>query len=225
MVSLLDRPVYGYAEVDRLLRLTPGTAKRWINGYQRDGRRYDPVIREETSESPWVTWGEFTEARLLAEIRSSIPMIKLRPMVAWLRSEFDTPYPLAYARPFMQTEGRELLLAAQQATGVDEELWLAVPSAQGVLLTATSRRFTNAVHYLDNSGPSEYIIADPGTPAVVLNPLYRQGQATVAGIRAETLASLVAGGEPARFVADTYGLTTEQVEEAVAYEASRRRAA
>jgi uncharacterized protein (DUF433 family) len=118
-----------------------------------------------------------------------------------------------------------MLLAAQRETGVDEELWLAVPSAQGVLLTATSRRFTSAVHYLDNSGPSEYIIADPGTPEVVLNPLYRQGQATVAGIRAETLAVLVAGGEPVRFVAETYGLTTVQVEEAVAYEASRRRAA
>lgn len=85
VISMLDRPVYQYAEVDRLLRLTPGTAKRWINGYQRDGRWYDPVIRELTSDSTWVTWGEFTETRLLAEFRSSIPMIKLRPAVEWLR--------------------------------------------------------------------------------------------------------------------------------------------
>ena len=35
VVSMLARPLYRYAEVDRLLRLTPGTAKRWIDGYER----------------------------------------------------------------------------------------------------------------------------------------------------------------------------------------------
>ncbi|MGH3793032.1 MAG: hypothetical protein ACRDQ9_19980 [Pseudonocardiaceae bacterium] len=37
-MSMLARPVYNYAEVDRLLRLTPGTAKRWIDGYERAGQ-------------------------------------------------------------------------------------------------------------------------------------------------------------------------------------------
>jgi uncharacterized protein (DUF433 family) len=225
VVSMLDRPVYGYAEVDRLLRLTPGTAKRWINGYQREGRWYEPVIRETPTDSAWVTWGEFTETRLLAEFRSSIPMIKLRPAVAWLRDRFETAHPLAYARPFLEPDGRELLLAAQRETGVDEELWLAVPSAQGALLTATSRRFVQSVRYPDTVGLSEYVIADPATPEVVFHPGRREGQPTVDGIRAETLAGLVAGGEPIEFVAATYELTTEQVEQAVAYEASRRRAA
>jgi uncharacterized protein (DUF433 family) len=132
VVSMLDRPVYGYAEVDRLLRLTPGTAKRWINGYQREGRWYEPVIRDTSTDS---------------------------------------------------------------------------------------------VRYPDTTGPSEYVIADPATPEVVFHPGRREGQPTVNGIRAETLAGLVAGGEPIEFVAGTYDLTAEQVEQAVAYEASRRRAA
>lgn len=152
-------------------------------------------------------------------------MIKLRPAVAWLRERFGTTHPLAYARPFLEPDGRELLLAAQRETGVEEELWLAVPSAQGALLTATSRRFIQSVHYPDTSGPSEYVIADPATPAIIFHPRLRQGQPTVNGIRAETLAGLVAGGEPLGFVASTYELTPEQVEQAVAYEASRRRAA
>lgn len=222
---MLDRPVYQYAEVDRLLRLTPGTAKRWINGYRRDGRWYEPVIRETSTDSTWVTWGEFTETRLLAEFRSAIPMIKLRPAVLWLRESFDTAYPLAYARPFLEADGRELLLAAQQETGVEPELWLAVPSAQGVLLSPTSRRFIQAVHYPDTTGPSEFVIADPATPDVVFHPRFRQGQPTINGIRAETLAGLVTGGEPIEFVASAYELTPEQVEQAVVYEASRRRAA
>ncbi|MGH3711554.1 MAG: hypothetical protein ACRDRQ_26400 [Pseudonocardiaceae bacterium] len=117
VVSMLERPVYSYAEIDRLLRLTPGTAKRWIDGYKRAGRVYEPVVRQERTGSPWVTWGEFVETRLLFEFRSSVPMIKLRPVVEWLRERASRDYPLAYARPFLAPEGKELLVAAQVATG------------------------------------------------------------------------------------------------------------
>lgn len=41
VASMLDREVYLFAEVDRLVGLNAGTAKRWINGYRRDGRSYD----------------------------------------------------------------------------------------------------------------------------------------------------------------------------------------
>lgn len=135
VVSILARPVYSYAEVDRLLRLTPGTGKRWIDGYERAGRSQEPVVRQERTGSPWVTWGEFVETRLLSEFRSSVPMIKLRPVVEWLRERLDRDYPLAYVRPFLAPDGKELLVAAQLATGLDEELWMVVPSQQGVLLT------------------------------------------------------------------------------------------
>src|SRR5262249_18486788 len=122
VVSMLARPVYNYAEADRLLRLTPGTAKRWIDGYERAGRGDEPVVRQERTGSSWVAWGEFVETRLLSEFRSSVPMIKLRPVVEWLRERVDRDYPLAYARPFLAPEGKELLVAAQVATGLDEEL-------------------------------------------------------------------------------------------------------
>lgn len=225
IVSMLARPVYRYAEVDRLLRLTPGTAKRWIDGYERAGRVYDPVVRQERTDSLWVTWGEFVETRLLSEFRSSVPMIKLRPVVEWLRARVDHDYPLAYARPFLVPEGKELLVAAQAETGLPEELWMVVPSQQGVLLTPTSKRFTEATYYPDLDSPAEHIIADPATPAVWLHPLRREGQPTVHGIRTETLAELVAAGEPMQFVAETYGFSLAEIEQAVAYETTRRRAA
>ena len=37
VVSLLDRPVYTFREVDRLLGLNQGTTRRWIDGYRRSG--------------------------------------------------------------------------------------------------------------------------------------------------------------------------------------------
>jgi len=53
-----------------------------------------------------------------SEFRSSVPMIKLRPVVDWLRARVDRDYPLAYARPFLVPEGKELLVAAQAETGL-----------------------------------------------------------------------------------------------------------
>jgi uncharacterized protein (DUF433 family) len=53
----------------------------------------------------------------------------------------------------------------------------------------------------------------------------RERQPTVRGIRSETIAELVAAGEPLQFVADTYGFTLAEVEQAVTYETTRRRAA
>ena len=58
-VTHLERAVYGMGQVDRLLGLNSGTALRWIDGYHRAGRRYDPVIRDVASGDPLVTWGEF----------------------------------------------------------------------------------------------------------------------------------------------------------------------
>lgn len=225
VASMLDRPVYNYAETDRLLRLTPGTARRWIDGYERAGRLYPPVVRLEPTGSPWVTWGEFVEARLLSEFRASIPLVKLRPVVDWCREHFDPVYPLAYARPFLQPAGREMLAAAQQATDLDEELWMVVPSGQGALLAPTSTRFTSSAHYPDTEGAAEYLIADPATPDVLFHPGRRAGQPTLHSIRTETIAELVAAGEPMMFVASTYDLQLAEVEQAVVYEASRRRAA
>jgi hypothetical protein len=106
-VALLDRRVYGLSDVDWLLALPPGTARRWIDGYDRGGMHYPPVVRAERTRDEEVTWGEFVETRLLAEFRArGASMHRLRPAVVRLREEFGR-YPLAHARPFLDVDGRE----------------------------------------------------------------------------------------------------------------------
>ncbi|MCA1709064.1 MAG: hypothetical protein LC808_39620, partial [Actinobacteria bacterium] len=74
----------------RLLGLNLDTAKRWINGYRRHGREYEPIVREEPTDTTWVTWGEFIEARLLSEYRdlNEIKIIRMRRVVAALREYY-----------------------------------------------------------------------------------------------------------------------------------------
>ena len=71
VVDLLERPLYGLPQVDRILGLRTGTAKRWIDGYHRGGKDYPPIVREEATGVDIATWGEFVETRLLAEYRDA----------------------------------------------------------------------------------------------------------------------------------------------------------
>ena len=91
-LTLLDRRIYVMTDVDLFLGLASGTARRWIDGYQRAGRTYPPVIRPERTDDESVSWGEFVETRLLANYRAKgLSLQRLRPAVQQLRVEFRSP--------------------------------------------------------------------------------------------------------------------------------------
>jgi len=46
-LSVLDRDMYAEAEVARLLRLTQATLHYWLEGGERRGKSYKPVLRVE----------------------------------------------------------------------------------------------------------------------------------------------------------------------------------
>ena len=127
VIDLLSRPVYGLAQVDALLSLRSGTARRWIDGYTRAGRSYPPVVREASTGDEAVTWGEFVETRLLAQYRDAgVPMIRMRPAIDLLREQMQTRYPLASARTWLDVDGRELVWKVQDQVGLDRPLALVV---------------------------------------------------------------------------------------------------
>jgi hypothetical protein len=121
VINLLERQVYAMAQVDRLLALPPGTARRWIDGYRRGGKMYPPVVCVEPTGEELVTWGEFVETRLLSEYRGAgVPLVRMRPAIDRLRETFHARYPLAHSRPFVA--GRELVLELQDEVGLAREL-------------------------------------------------------------------------------------------------------
>lgn len=128
IVDLLNRPTYGLAQIDSLLGLQAGTARRWIDGYRRGGKLYDPVVREHSTGEEIATWGEFIETRLLAEYRDAgVPMIRMRPAVEALREELKVPYPLASARMWLRPEGRDLVRVVEERVGLDSHLGRVLP--------------------------------------------------------------------------------------------------
>lgn len=214
--SLLDREIYSYADVDRLVGVHSGTARRWLEGYERGRRFYEPVLRPEPTGSEVVTWGEMVEARLLADFRRrDVPVQRMRPAIIALRKEFGR-YPLAVARPFLEVDGRELVRVVQEQVGLDNELRLVVVRNGQLVLTAAAERFQTLVEH--NDGSAVRVRPDSRTPGVVMDPARAFGQPSVRNVRTDALAEDFRAGTTRAEIADLYDLSEDQVDEALRFE-------
>ena len=219
-LTTLERPLYGFAQVDDLLGLRSGTARRWIDGYERSARSYPPVIRPEPSGAEAVTWGEFVETSLLARYRGAgVPMQRLRPVVQMLREQLGVAYPLAHARPWVAE--RELVVDVQRIVELEPALFLVVVPRTGQLAIAPrADDFVARVEWEDDIA-GVYRIYSRSSP-VMVDPLRSFGAPTVSGIRTDVLAELVEAGEPRDDVAMVYELQRGEVDAAVEFERARR---
>jgi uncharacterized protein (DUF433 family) len=221
-VTYLERPVYEFSQVDSLLGLGSGTSRRWIDGYERRGKSYPPVVRETSTGAELVTWGEFVEVRLLAGYRDSgVPMLRMRPVVEGLRQHLGVRYPLATARPYLD-ESRELVYDLQEEAQLEDSMRLVVEAGSGHLVFSTQMR---TVERSTDFGPdvtasSVALRITPLGPsrAVVLDPDYKSGTPVVRSVPTDILAELVRVGEPIEWVAQQYELRVEQVLDAVEFE-------
>lgn len=216
----LDRPVYGFGQVDRVLGLRSGTSRRWVNGYTRGGRTYDPVVRATPTGSQLVTWGEFVEVRLLAEFRDAdVPMLRLRPTVQRLRDELGTRYPLARAQTWLEVAGREVVRRTQADDAPSLQFTVVRTGQHLIDLSPPARGFVDALEWSpgrDGSVVSLRPVSE--VPEVVCHPLRQTGEPTVDGIRVDVLAEQIRVGEPIGAVAEVYGLTESKVIAALRFE-------
>lgn len=218
--GLFNLLVYGMAEVDRNLGLAAGTARRWIDGYERGGKPYDPVVRLHRTGNPIATWGEYVETRLLAEYRSKgVPIIHLRPTVIALRERLGVPYPLAASRTWLRPEGNELVHEVQQETGLDKQLLMVVYRNGQLTMTPPARRFVDAAKW--GAEGAERFRTDDDLD-VWVDPRRRSGTPLVGNVPTEIVAELVAAGEDPAWVAATYLLEPRLVQDAIRFELRRR---
>lgn len=227
VVNLLERPVYSLPQVDRLLGLPAGTARRWIDGYERAHKRYPPVVREEPTGSDVVTWGEFVETRLLSEYRDAgVPMVHMRPTVDALRQELGTPYPLASSRTWLDVQGRELVRAVEERVGAERRLSLVVVRTGQQMLgwSPQAEDFLRSVKWTEGNGrPPEpqFLVAARDLQDVVIDPLRGFGEPVVRNVRTEVLAELFRAGESPDYLAELYELPRPTVDAALRYEMRR----
>lgn len=223
LVNLVDRPLYAMSQVERILNLRGGTARRWIDGYTRGRKEYPPVIREKRTGDETVTWGEFVETRLLSEYRSAgVPLIRMRPAIEVLRAELNTSYPLASARTWLDVEGRELVARVQEQVGLDKQLALVVVRTGQRMITEWTRPaddFRRSVEWQEDEPLRVRPVHD--IEQVHIDPLRGFGEPTVRSVRTEIIAELVRAGDTPEMIAELYDLNRRDVNAAVRYELLR----
>ncbi len=221
-MSILERPVYGVAEAAGLLGLRADRTRAWLDGYERQGVEYAPVIRVEPSGDEIVTWGEFVELGYLREYRrKGVPLQRLRPVIDELRKEFATPYPLATAKPYLY--GKELVLELQHKNGIPKSIAIVIASGQTIALADEAMRFFKKVEF-DPPDQGDVRRVHPAGRAspVVIDPLVRFGRPSVQGVATERLWELFDAGESVDEIADGYDMAAELVAAVVAYEEQHR---
>ncbi|MEI2702121.1 MAG: DUF433 domain-containing protein [Baekduia sp.] len=229
VVHLAERPLYGFAQVDHLLGLPAGTASRWIEGYERAGKTYDPVIRPAPTGELIANWGEFVETRLLAEYRDAgVPVLNMRPAIERLREELQTPYPLASAQMWLHVEGKELVRAIEEKVGLERRLRLVeVRTGQMLGWSRSVESFLKSLEWSDGDDTSDgdptvvRLRPESDIDQVVIDPLRGFGEPVVRGVRTEVIAELMRAGESTSGIADTYELDQASVEAALRFELRR----
>jgi uncharacterized protein (DUF433 family) len=221
-VELLSRPVYLYSDVDRLLGLTNGTARRWVNGYHRKGQAYLPVLRVASTDTEWATWGEFVETRMLAEYRAQdIPMTRLREAVQGLRAMFSVDNPLVWVRPYLAADAGELSIERRRLDPDDDEGRMVIRTQQ-LLLSEPSRAVLDTAVLARGDGSDKFIAEMPldrRFEGIVVNPERQGGRPTFKGRRVAVaaIAGMAAAGEPVDDLAADYGLSRADVQAAIDY--------
>src|SRR5262245_1341780 len=115
--------MYSEAEAARLLGVAQSTLNYWLEGGERRGRIYKPVIRVEPRGVRSVTLAEFVWSGLLSAYRrNSVPMAELRRFIELLREHFGVPFPLADRRPLVS--GRQLVYQSQIDAGLEPDYWV-----------------------------------------------------------------------------------------------------
>lgn len=221
-IDILARPTYGMAQVDWILQLKPNTARRWIDGYTRRGKRYPPIVRPESTGDELVTWGEFVETRLLSEFRSNVSIARMRPAIDRLREMFNRRYPLAHARPLLDVSGRELVIQMQQEVGLDSSLQLVVVRNDQLVLTLPAHDYVGSADF-GETDVVQRIRPVAEIAGVWLDPLRQFGEPTVRSVPTAVIAEQVRAGDEPKMIAELYDLSETEVLQAVRYELHRGR--
>jgi uncharacterized protein (DUF433 family)/DNA-binding transcriptional MerR regulator len=219
-LSVLEREMFSEAEAARLLRVAQSTLHYWLEGGERRGRTYQPVIRVEPRDTRSVTWAEFIEAGLLRQYRREhgVPMAELRAFIDLLREGTGIPYPLADRRPFIAE--RQLVHEAQEQAGLDAEYCLIAKVRGQLILTPPSSAFYERVTWSEEDVATAWRPHDdPGSP-IRMTPDLRFGRPAIKGVSTEVLWERFEADEDIDETADEFDLSADDIHWALAYETS-----
>ncbi len=215
------RPMYSYAEADRIAGVTRGTSKRWARGYSylSNGARVSaaPVTKGVMQPGePGVSFFDLIEVAVIGRLKEiGWSLRAIRAAVESCQALLNLQRPLVTERFksdgrdfFVQSEGELIELGIGRRKG--ERAW-----------TEVLDPFLKTVAYEGEFVRRWWPIGQHRH--VIVDPEYGFGLPVVAGsgVRTEIIYEQVQGFVPQQRIADDFNITLEDVEHAIQFEASR----
>lgn len=221
-MSFLGTGVYPLRQAARLVGADAGAVRRWLLGYSRAGRIYDPLWTPEISSDgigeAVIGFRDLLELRLVAAFADHGVNAKvIRATIDFARREFQTDYPLTTQR--FLTDGKTIFQEAKNATG--DSAMLDVVKRQFVFSHIIRQSLYTGVEYVDGVRARRWYPLRDDRKIVVLDPGVQFGSPIVAkaGIPTDTIhAAFVAEGKDRNAVARIFGISPREVAAAVRFE-------
>ncbi|MCO6006057.1 DUF433 domain-containing protein [Actinoallomurus purpureus] len=221
-------PLYGIAEAAHYLAVPASTFTTWAFGYERkrpggglvSARPVITAVHPARRNEPAVPFVGLAEGYALAAFRhAGVPLQRIRPAIDALKRELGLEYALASRQLF--TDGAEVLYDyAEHAADTPE----GVSARELVVVRNNQRVFAEVVE--DYLRRVEF--ADDGYAQVIRLPQYRVADVLIdaehafgrprfahGGAKLEDVIDLFQAGEPIQTVAEEFGLTQAEVEDAL----------
>ncbi|MEW6129957.1 MAG: DUF433 domain-containing protein [Acidobacteriota bacterium] len=224
-------PAYSILQASRYLKMPFETLRSWIRGRhyptkEGDTRYFEPVIFLPEENIPRLSFMNLVEAHVLSGMRriENVPFYKVRHALEYLKREFPSKHPLA--DQLFQTDGVDLFIEhLGQIINVSRNGQMEMREVVEKYLRRIDRDFKNLpvrLYPFLKTNPT-----DEEPRRVVIDPLLSFGKPVLAvvGVPTEVIAERFYAHETTDQLAKDYGCTREEIEEALRYEASARRAA
>lgn len=219
--KMLGQGVYTVAEVSRLTDLHPNRVRSWFKR-RSDGSGHGPVFESDYQPVDGdyaVSFYDLIDVLVAGAFRDQfhVPMQVVRRAHNLLQKQLCTTHPFCHNN--LYTDGKNIFLCA--ANDLDEEVLSEVVSRQQFFLHIKER-----LHHIDYNEITKLARRWNIAKGVVIDPLVSMGKPTVenSGVTTYVIANQYeANGRDDVLVADLYGISQDDVANAVTFERWYRR--
>jgi uncharacterized protein (DUF433 family) len=214
-----EQPVYSIAEASRYLSIPPATLRSWVAGRKyptgSGPKFFRPIIQLPDDTRAGLSFINLVEAHVLDAIRRhhQVPLSKIRDAIHYLRKHFSSSHPLAEQR--FQTDGIDLFIERfDRLINVTQSGQIALRELLKAHLHRVERDSTgNVVRLYPFTRKRD--LHEP--KVVVIDPYISYGRPVLVGtgIPTAAVAERYKAGESIDELAEDYGRSRKEIEEAI----------
>lgn len=211
----VKRPLYSFAEADRIARVTPNTSRRWLRGYSfwYDGeQRTMPPVTRTSEPKDAVNFVDLMEVATIGKLREKgFSFKRIRKINATAHFYLKRDRPLVTER--FKVTGRDIFVDAGFGVLVDVGYGAGMQAWDEVL-----DPFLDTIEYEDEIVRRWWPLGKD--VAVLVDPNYGFGLPVVegVGVRTEIIAERYKSGDRTDEIAYDFDVTPKQIEDALRWE-------